>query len=115
MLARLRLLVLVFVAAAAVPTVAQSQSAPDLRSTSQAGPRRDLTATAVRNLSEQQRASLADVLQRRRSQGMGQPVALMIVGGAAVVLGALIGDDVGTVFMIGGAVALLIGLYQYMQ
>jgi hypothetical protein len=39
----------------------------------------------------------------------------MVVGGAAVVLGALIGDDVGTVFMIGGAVALLIGLYQYLQ
>jgi hypothetical protein len=114
MLARTRLLVLVFVAAAAGPTVAQSQSAPDLRSTSQAGPRREFTATAARSQS-QQHASLADVMQRRRSQGMGQPVALMIVGGAAVVLGALIGDDVGTVFMIGGAVALLIGLYQYMQ
>ena len=114
MLARIRLLAFIFTAAVAVPTVAQSQAAPDLRSTSQLGPRRHLTATAARNLSQLQ-TNAVDLMQRRTRQGMGQPVALMVVGGAAVVLGALIGDDVGTVFMIGGAVALLIGLYQYMQ
>jgi len=39
----------------------------------------------------------------------------MIVGGAAILVGAIIGDAAGTLFMIGGAVALLVGLYQYLQ
>ena len=113
MLARLRLFLLVLVAAVAVPSFAQAQTATEMPSTSLAGPRRDLTATAMRQFPDRQ-GNLFETMQRRR-QNMGQPIALMIVGGAAVVLGALIGDDVGTVFMIGGAVALLIGLYQYMQ
>lgn len=110
MIARIRLLVFVLVAAAAVPSLAQAQGT---HSATQAGPRRDLTATGVRH-SSQQNATAVELMQRRR-QNMGTPVALMVVGGAAVVLGAVIGDDVGTIFMIGGAVALLIGLYQYLQ
>jgi hypothetical protein len=39
----------------------------------------------------------------------------MIVGGAALITGALIGGDVGTIFMVGGAVMGLDGLYQYLQ
>jgi hypothetical protein len=54
------------------------------------------------------------LLQRRRA-GLGQPMAMMIVGGAAVLLGAIIGDTPGTVIMIGGAVIGLIGLYEYLQ
>jgi hypothetical protein len=112
MLARIRLVLVVLVAAAAVPSVVSAQAAAETRSTSFAGPRRDVTATAMRQFAQQD-ATTVELMQRRRSAG--QPVALMVVGGAAVVLGALIGDDVGTVFMIGGAVALLIGLYQYLQ
>jgi hypothetical protein len=112
MLARIRLFLIVLVAAAVAPSFAHAQSAIEMPSTSLAGPRRDLTATAMRHVAEQD-ATAVELMQRRR--GTGQPVALMVVGGAAVVLGALIGDDVGTVFMIGGAVALLIGLYQYIQ
>jgi hypothetical protein len=113
MLARIRLFLLVLVAAAVVPSFAHAQTASETPSTSLAGPRRDLTATAMRQFPDL-RGSRLDLMQQRR-RNMGQPVALMVVGGAAVVLGALIGDDVGTVFMIGGAVALLIGLYQYLQ
>lgn len=113
MLARLRLFLLVLVTAAVVPSFAHAQTATETRSTSLAGPRRDMTATAMRRFAQQQRDALSAI--QRRSRGTNQSVALMIVGGAAVVLGALIGDDVGTVFMIGGAVALLIGLYQYLQ
>jgi hypothetical protein len=111
MLARIRVFLFVLIAAVVVPSVAESQRVTEKPFTSHAGPRRDLTATAMHQLSQQQSAVL-DVTQRRR-QSMGQPVALMLVGGAAIVLGALIGDDVGTVFVVGGAVALLIGLYQY--
>jgi len=50
-----------------------------------------------------------------RRAGYGQPVALMVVGGAAVLTGLIIGDDAGTAIAVGGAVVGLIGLYQYLQ
>ena len=53
--------------------------------------------------------------QRRRSQGFGQAGAMMIAGGAAVVVGLIIGDDVGTLIAVGGAVVGLYGLYLYMK
>lgn len=46
---------------------------------------------------------------------LGQAKALMIVGAAALVTGAIIGDDPGTVIMVGGAIVGLYGLYQYLQ
>jgi hypothetical protein len=42
-------------------------------------------------------------------------VALMIVGGAALVLGAVIGGDEGTIIMIGGGGVGLLGLYRYLR
>ena len=39
----------------------------------------------------------------------------MVVGGAAIIVGAIIGDDPGTVIMVGGAIIGLYGLYQYLQ
>ncbi len=42
----------------------------------------------------------------------GQPVGQ---GAAAGLSGAVIGDAPGTLFMVGGAVALLYGLYLYLQ
>ena len=59
--------------------------------------------------------SLAVAAQQRRGGGFGQPEALMIVGGAAILIGAIIGDDAGTIFMVGGAVVGLYGLYKYLQ
>lgn len=50
-----------------------------------------------------------------RRGGYGQPVALMVVGGAAFLTGLIIGDDAGTAIAIGGAVVGLVGLYQYLQ
>lgn len=46
---------------------------------------------------------------------LGQSQALMIVGGAALIVGAIIGDDPGTIIMVGGAIVGLYGLYQYLQ
>jgi hypothetical protein len=77
-----------------------------------AGPRLEATATAMRPLTQ---ATGALASQRKQPMNMGQPVALMIVGGAAIVLGAFIGDDPGTLFMIGGAGSVLVGLYQYIK
>lgn len=41
--------------------------------------------------------------------------ALMIVGAAAVILGAAVGDDAGTVLIIGGAGIGLYGLYRFLN
>ncbi|HEY2376881.1 MAG TPA: hypothetical protein VGH98_12960 [Gemmatimonadaceae bacterium] len=47
--------------------------------------------------------------------GLTQSQALMIVGGAAILVGAIVGDTAGDVFMVGGAVVGLYGLYRYLQ
>jgi Flp pilus assembly protein CpaB len=73
-----------------------------------AGPTMDAASVAVRHV------PAADVAAAPRG-GYGQPVALMVVGGAAVLVGLIIGGDVGTVIAVGGAVAGLVGLYQYLQ
>ena len=44
-----------------------------------------------------------------------QATALMIVGGAAFVAGALISGNAGTIVMVGGAAVGLYGLYLYLQ
>jgi hypothetical protein len=51
----------------------------------------------------------------RGNAGLGQNEAMMIVGGAAVLIGAIVGGRPGDVFMIGGAIVGLYGLYKYLQ
>jgi hypothetical protein len=51
----------------------------------------------------------------RGNAGLGQSEAMMIVGGAAILVGAIVGGNAGDVFMIGGAVVGLYGLYKYLQ
>jgi len=43
------------------------------------------------------------------------PMAMMVVGGAALVVGALIGGGPGAIIMVGGGVLGLVGLWNYMQ
>lgn len=45
----------------------------------------------------------------------GQGVALMVVGGAAMIGGLIIGDGAGDAIAIGGLAVGLIGLYQYVR
>jgi hypothetical protein len=52
---------------------------------------------------------------RRGRSGLQQSQVLMIVGAATFVTGAIIGDDVGTLFMVGGAGIGLWGLYNYLK
>ena len=44
-----------------------------------------------------------------------QSRAMMIVGGAALIVGAIIGGTPGTIVMVGGGVVGLIGLYNYLE
>ena len=50
-----------------------------------------------------------------KSQHLGQDEAMMVVGVAALITGAIIGGTPGTIVMVGGAVVGLIGLYNYLQ
>ena len=47
--------------------------------------------------------------------GLGRAKAMMGVGVAGIVVGALIGGDSGKGIMVGSAVIGLYGLYQYLQ
>lgn len=44
-----------------------------------------------------------------------RPVVLMVVGGATMLVGSVIGDDAGTIVTIGGAAIFLYGVYQYIR
>jgi hypothetical protein len=50
-----------------------------------------------------------------RTTSRNQSQAMMIVGVAALIAGAIIGDTPGTIIMVGGTVVGLIGLYEYLQ
>ena len=60
-----------------------------------------------------QPAPLPLVLPRRGDSQRN--VALMIVGGATLLVGALVGGNAGTIIMIGGGAVGIYGLYQYLQ
>jgi hypothetical protein len=77
-----------------------------------AGPTTQSLSVGVQRQAAQPAATPAAA---RGRSGLGQPEALMIVGGAALLLGAVIGDDPGTILMIGGAIVFLAGLYKYLQ
>jgi hypothetical protein len=48
-------------------------------------------------------------------QHLGESKAEMAVGGAAIVVGAIIGGDGGRALMFGGAIVGLYGLYNYLK
>jgi len=89
---------------ASVPTSAEQASAP-------VGPTMDAASVAVRQpVTNEARAPYAP-----RRAGYGQPVALMVVGGAALLSGLIIGGGAGTAIAVGGAVIGLYGLYEFLQ
>jgi hypothetical protein len=77
-----------------------------------AGPTADAARVAVSQPTSHE-LKVSSAAQRRR--GLGQPIALMVVGGAALLTGLIIGDDAGTVIAVGGALVGLYGLYEYLQ
>jgi hypothetical protein len=108
------------------PTVADPQPSPAAIPAAEQSP---VAAPAP----EQQPVSLAPfaanaaVGMHAKSSGMPGPIAppradthstgvtMMIIGGAALVAGALIGGSGGTVIAVGGVVVGAIGLYKYLQ
>ena len=95
---------------AAIPTTAET-SAPEA-TTAPVGPTMDAASVAVRQpVTKEARAPYA----APRRAGYGQPVALMVVGGAALLSGLIIGGGAGTAIAVGGAVIGLYGLYEFLQ
>jgi hypothetical protein len=117
----LTLVVALTIAAAAAPLRAQDAvSVPPARDSvpvspaaaetrAPVGPTAESAALGVRHAP----AEATESAQRRG--GYGQPVALMVVGGAAVLVGLIIGGGAGAAIAVGGAIAGLYGLYQYLQ
>jgi hypothetical protein len=76
-----------------------------------AGPTAESAAVGVRPAL----ASEEPVPAPQARRNLGQARALMIVGAATFLAGALIGGDAGTIIMIGGAGIGLWGLYYYLR
>lgn len=60
-------------------------------------------------------AAPAEVQAFQSQAGLGQARAMMIVGAGALLAGAIIDGDAGTIIMVGGAIIGLYGLYKYLQ
>ncbi len=78
----------------------------------ESGPTMASASVAVRPIESKDLQLNAAATSRK---GYGQPVALMVVGGGALLAGLIIGGDAGTVIAIGGTAMGLVGLYQYLQ
>jgi hypothetical protein len=96
-------------AVAAQPTTIASTATND----TPRGPSVASARVASRPLSTARSTSAAPPLIQNRTSNRNS-VALMIVGGAALVVGAVIGNDAGTFVMLGGAAIGLYGLYLFL-
>lgn len=74
-----------------------------------------LRSSAVGVLPARQNVPLAQTGALAPANNRAQSTTLMIVGGVALIVGAIIGGTPGTIFMVGGGVVGLIGLYNYLQ
>lgn len=83
-----------------------------------AGPTVAAAASAVRWVPEQPAAMIqgesSSVVLAMAASRRSQSKVLMIVGGAAILVGAIAGDDAGTILIVGGAGFGLYGLYLYL-
>ena len=60
-------------------------------------------------------AATAPRLVSLKSSDASRSAAMMIVGGAGLLVGAVIGGGPGTIVMIGGGLVGLVGLWNYLQ
>ena len=89
-------------AAPAPSTVAQTAPA--------VGPTVVAATAAVRNVAVEHRAA-----PQRAGRGFDQGTKLMIIGGAGILTGIVVGGDAGHAISIVGAVIGLYGLYKYLE
>jgi hypothetical protein len=97
------------VAAVALTAPAPAPAAAPSTVTTPTGPTLDAAAIGVHRSADVVAAAPA------RHGASGPGVALMIVGGAAILVGIVVAGNAGHAISIGGAVVGLLGLYQYLQ
>lgn len=124
---RSSMLMTMLVGAMCVPASAQSQAASDSTPvlSASAAPTNAETMSpspagaVMAPVGVTSRLSLAPVniatANLSAGEGVGTTRAMMGAGLAAVVIGLIVGGDVGTLIAVGGAVFALVGLYRYMQ
>ena len=102
---------------AAAMTLAPISAAAPVSPASQIGPTMQSASVALQrpSVALTETAAASALAAQRRNAGLGQAQAMMIVGGAAILVGAIVGDSPGQIIMIGGAVVGLVGLYKYLQ
>ena len=96
------------IAIAQAPAASSASKAP-ARSTT--GP---TVAASVAGIKASSTAA-AKPMAAERNLGAGRNVALMVVGGAALIIGAVIGGTAGVLIAVGGAAVGLYGLYHFVQ
>ena len=107
-----------FVAAAALaltsPAAIAVAQAPSSARASQAtaGP---TTASNVAGIKRSEAAKASPAPMAEARLGAGKNVALMVVGGAALIIGAVIGGTAGVLIAVAGAAIGLYGLYNFVQ
>lgn len=105
----MRLIAIAVCALALIPAAVSAQQSPRAAT---AGPTIRSAAVGIQPAVENDGVLSA---QGIFSPGQGRDVALMVVGGAAMIAGAIIGGTAGTIFLIGGAAIALYGLYNYLE
>jgi hypothetical protein len=113
-------LAILFVGATALPSSlrAQLSAVADRDTAAQSSPAPPAAGPRIAPAGVTRLAAPIDLARSpRENDGVhaGSDLAMMGVGGAAVVIGLLIGGDVGTVVAISGGVFGLIGLYRYLR
>lgn len=94
--------------------VPQSVTAQSLTTqASVVGPR--IAPVGVTNVVETINLGLPPVPQNDDLRHNGTDVAMMVVGGAAMVVGAVVGGDGGGMIAVAGAVIGLVGLFRYLR
>jgi len=100
---------------ATAPLVSSAEVVPASGFASQLAP---VGVTPSRSMVDGVAAAQKHLDTRPLAMANGQPshsAGLMIVGGAALLAGALIGGRAGGAIMVGGAVIGLVGLWRYLQ
>jgi hypothetical protein len=96
--------------------VAPADSAAVVARAVRGGPALAATVSGVRALEADRAAETGrGVSLAAQRQRFSQAETLMIVGGVTFLAGAVIGDDAGTLIMIGGAAIGIYGLFLYLQ
>ncbi len=106
----LRFALFAAIVAASLPAFALAQGAPTMRVS--AAPVLANMTVGVRNTLNAPAPVPTPVPFRQDTK---QNRAMMIVGGAAMLTGAVVGGSAGTLISVSGAVVFLWGLYQFLQ